>query len=593
MVTKKELELLNSSQSWRSPIAVIAHIDLDAFYAQCLGVNGGYDPAEPLGCRQWNSLIAINYPARAFGLKRGVSCSEALKLCPQIHLPHVATFKKGEQEWKFHEHPNPNTYKVSLDFFRRESRKIFSVFKQNFKTVEKAGIDEAFIDLGKEVYEVVYERYKDKLAKLGDDEDVGIEYNELIDIGADLVKSVRLQIHAELKYTCSAGISVNKQISKLASAYKKPFNQTVVYKSNITQFLAEKHLTDIWGWGGKTGQQALAKLGISEDQADQCGVIRQLELGELQRKLDYKTASSLYSTVRGEYISEIKKRTLPKSMVAVKDFRKLQALESFDDVKSWLEVFSADLAGRLQDFRDDLNAVIVPRTISMKQYRSGLQSRQKPFKIRGTDVASLQREIKAQANEIAADFIALPCVYLTVDLTGLYELPKTFSFQQPKQNLNQESKLELKPELKLSEPAIEPTDQVIDLTSEGEVIESSQPNENDEAGKNRKDYLPIDEIFKHNETNETLPASSPTETNYTDGEWETCSKCGSKIALKDVFEHEDWHFAKELASEPVNEPASEPDDASKTEHQPKKTKSNPKSNPKTSNQRSILEFMKR
>lgn len=38
-------------------------------------------------------MIAINYPARDAGIKRGMLSDEAIKLCPNVLLPHVETFK--------------------------------------------------------------------------------------------------------------------------------------------------------------------------------------------------------------------------------------------------------------------------------------------------------------------------------------------------------------------------------------------------------------------------------------------------------------------------------------------------------------------
>lgn len=527
MVTKKHLEALNSRQSWRSPAAVIAHIDLDAFYAQCLGVHGGFDPSEPLGCRQWNSLIAVNYPARNYGVKRGVSCDEAQRLCPDIHLPHVATFKKGEQEWAFHEKPDPNNYKVSLDYFRRESRRIFEVFKEHFSRVEKAGIDEAFVDLGPEVYKAVLAKHSCDLTNIGEDDECGVTHDELVDQGAELVHAVRLEIHERLRYTCSAGISVTKQVAKLASAFKKPFNQTTVHKQDVEPFLANFKLTDVWGWGGKTGQHALAQLGIDPESDDQCEVLRAFSLESLQQQLDYQTAVALHSTVRGEYVSEVRPRTLMKSMNAVKDFRKLQFLESMDDVRAWIEVFSADLAGRLQDVRDDLDAAVVPKTLTMKQFTDGFQSRQKPFSVRGTSVKELQLQIRQQATELAAEFIALPCVFLTVEITGLHELPK-------------------------------------------EQI--------------------------------AFTAAADEEELFVD-EYKQCDKCGRKVPLADVFEHDDWHFAKSLAgaqavqaAQAVSTTAREtvPAKAPNARSAKRKAPASParkKAKAVSKNQRSILDFM--
>jgi DNA polymerase eta len=81
---------------------VIAHIDLDAFYAQCEMVRLGTPEDQPLAVQQWykrtllalqffallilirQGLIAINYPARKFGIGRHCTLTEAKKMCPQL-----------------------------------------------------------------------------------------------------------------------------------------------------------------------------------------------------------------------------------------------------------------------------------------------------------------------------------------------------------------------------------------------------------------------------------------------------------------------------------------------------------------------------
>lgn len=138
---------------------MIAHIDLDAFYAQCEQVRLGLTKKDPVVCRQWNGLIAISYAARKFGISRHENALDARKKCPSIVFAHVATFKKGETEWKYHDNPRKETHKVSLDPFRRESRKIFAVFKEFCGVLEKASIDETYFDLGAIVYKKVVEMF--------------------------------------------------------------------------------------------------------------------------------------------------------------------------------------------------------------------------------------------------------------------------------------------------------------------------------------------------------------------------------------------------------------------------------------------------
>ena len=112
-------------------------------------------------------LIAINYPARAFKLARHVSPTEAKKLCPDIVLQHVATWREGDEKWAYHDDAASNiaTHKVSLDPYRLESRKILKCIKdalpENLQKVEKASIDEVFMDLSAQIHAELLERYEE------------------------------------------------------------------------------------------------------------------------------------------------------------------------------------------------------------------------------------------------------------------------------------------------------------------------------------------------------------------------------------------------------------------------------------------------
>ena len=70
---------------------VILLLDLDCFYAQCETVRLGLDPSLPLCLLQWNSALAVNYPARnLFDLKRGAKFEE-------IQLKSKVTLESGKK----------------------------------------------------------------------------------------------------------------------------------------------------------------------------------------------------------------------------------------------------------------------------------------------------------------------------------------------------------------------------------------------------------------------------------------------------------------------------------------------------------------
>lgn len=56
--------------------------------------------------------IAVNYPARAYGISRHESPAEALKKCPHLRLVHCQTYKNGETEPGYWDDPKPETHKV-------------------------------------------------------------------------------------------------------------------------------------------------------------------------------------------------------------------------------------------------------------------------------------------------------------------------------------------------------------------------------------------------------------------------------------------------------------------------------------------------
>ena len=135
---------------------VIIHADLDSFYAQVEVRRIGADPSQPLAVRQWDSLIAVNYPARAAGVrKNGMGYTGALAVCPNLTLVHVSTLdangvpREGEvMNGKLHG-INKSTDKVTLHRYRTASKSIFKLLVEicGGSNVEKAGIDEAFIDV--------------------------------------------------------------------------------------------------------------------------------------------------------------------------------------------------------------------------------------------------------------------------------------------------------------------------------------------------------------------------------------------------------------------------------------------------------------
>ncbi|KAI4947242.1 hypothetical protein J4E91_006592 [Alternaria rosae] len=444
--TYKQLHQLKT-YSPQTPLRVIAHVDLDAFYAQCETVRLGIDPSKPLAVQQWQGLIAINYPARAFGLNRHVTSTEALKQCPDLILQHVATWKEGDETWAYHENSFKDmaTHKVSLDPYRMESRKILKCIKESLpekeQRVEKASIDEVFMDLSAQVHTILLERYPelrgpapyddpteplpkvpttvldwaaDALVETGeeDGEDRDPDWDDMcMVIASEIIRDVRRHIKDTLGYTCSGGVARNKMLSKLGSGYKKPNQQTVIRNRAVKHFLSDMKFTKIRMLGGKLGDEVVAMFGT-----DKVKDLVEQPLDQL-KKLGDDTGSWIYSIIRGEDSSEVNPRTQIKSMLSAKSFR--PAINSFEQGVRWLRIFVADIFSRCVE-EGVLENKRRPKSINL-HHRQGAQtrSRQAPIPqgkpLSETILFDLAKNLLAQ---VVVDGRAWPCANLSLSVGG-------------------------------------------------------------------------------------------------------------------------------------------------------------------------------
>lgn len=309
------LDINSPKRAYLSPLAVIAHLDVNAFFAQAEQIRLGLTSGDPVVCLQWNSLIAVSYAARKYGISRMDTLQDAKKKCPNLIVAHTAVFKKGDPNWFYtdiHDKlPSAEDHKVSLDPYRKESRKFIRVIKDFADLVEKVSVDECFIDFGRLVYQKAIEIFPELNIKTYNDPNIltknlpdlpkylpnslnwqghiisntytesneSNELNELNEkflkipsindwddifmiIGSNLALELRNKIENLIGYTTSCGVARVKTLAKLASGFKKPDNQTIVKNDSINLFLENFNLTDFWGFGGKTGDSILLKLNI-------------------------------------------------------------------------------------------------------------------------------------------------------------------------------------------------------------------------------------------------------------------------------------------------------------------------------------------
>ncbi|RMY83600.1 hypothetical protein D0862_11654 [Hortaea werneckii] len=448
--TWKNLSTL-SAYSPQSPLRVIAHIDLDAFYAQCETVRLGLDPTKPLAVQQWQGLIAINYPARAYGLSRHVTITEAKEKCPELVCQHVATWKEGDTQWSYSDdaYKEMATRKVSLDPYRTQSRRILAVIKEtlpkDLQRVEKASVDEVFLDLSAHVHHRLLEQYPelqgpppyddpseplprppttaldwsaDALVDLpeSESEEDDPDWDDIALLTASqIVRDVRQQIFDQLHFTCSAGLARNKMLSKLGSAYKKPANQTVIRNRAIPHFLSTFKFTKIRNLGGKLGDEIVSRF-----QTEQISDLLPHTLDTLKKHLGDDTGSWLYSTLRGEDLSEVNPRTQIKSMLSAKSFR--PSINDATTATKWLRIFVSDIFSRLVE-EGVLENKRRPKTMNL-HHRCGQATRSKSTPIplgRKITEDGLLELAKGLLAQVVVDGRAWPCANLSLSVGGFEE----------------------------------------------------------------------------------------------------------------------------------------------------------------------------
>jgi DNA polymerase-4 len=195
----------------------ILHVDMDAFYAS---VEQRDDPklkGKPVAVggrpESRGVVAAASYEARVFGVRSAIPMARAVRLCPHLVI-------------------------VRPDFekYARVSRQVFAIFREATPLVEPLSLDEAYLDVTRNVWQLV--------------------------LGVDVARRLKERIREETGLTASAGVAPNKFLAKIASGWKKPDGLTVIAPERMERFLQKLPVDALWGVGPKTAAK-LRAAGLS------------------------------------------------------------------------------------------------------------------------------------------------------------------------------------------------------------------------------------------------------------------------------------------------------------------------------------------
>ncbi|CAH0476242.1 unnamed protein product [Peronospora belbahrii] len=344
---------------------VIIHLDLDCFYAQVEQRRLHIPDGQPVAVQQWGSLLAVNYDARKFGVERGDFVDDAKKKCPQIHLPHVDTLGENRKPGQVFDRTHQ---KAILRRYRVASREIFGILSSMVPVIEKAGIDEAFMD--------VTDMAKERLEK--NDYFVirflpGSGQQRHESVLQVISREIRQAVYSKLGYTCSSGIAGNKLLAKLASPLNKPNGQVVVASRFVATLMKNLPMRKVRGLGGKLGKQlesiykSLDPGGVGTlDEGVQTleevskkltahAFLQRCGLDELSKHVGQETATYVHQICQGNDGDEPveAKKVQVKMLSCVKQFdqRSGSALSRVEQLEYWVRLLCEEMVMRCEDER--------------------------------------------------------------------------------------------------------------------------------------------------------------------------------------------------------------------------------------------------
>ncbi|XP_068423904.1 DNA polymerase eta isoform X3 [Clinocottus analis] len=375
---------------------VVALVDMDCFYVQ---VEQKLNPAlrnTPCVVAQYKtwkggSIIAVSYEARAHGVTKNMWVDDAKTLCPDLQVARV----------------RESHGKADLTHYRDASVKVIEVMSR-FAVIERASIDEAYMDLTA----AVQQRLKDMADKQIEPRLLGATYiqgypqtmyalnsslslEELrsrglqqwlasvpvallgeqspaelqLTVGAVIIEEMRAAVEKDTGYQCSAGISHNKVLSKLACGLNKPNRQTVLPLDSVTELFSSLRISKIRNLGGKLGASIAETLGI-----ENMGDLTRFSQAQLGQHFGEKTGQWLYDLCRGIEFDTVKPRQLPKSIGCSKNFSGKTSLATKEQVQYWLHQLALELEERLTKDREVNGRVAKSLTVGVRQLGDKRQS---------------------------------------------------------------------------------------------------------------------------------------------------------------------------------------------------------------------------
>ncbi|KAL1458184.1 hypothetical protein WDU94_008352 [Cyamophila willieti] len=382
------------------------------------------------------------------GVTRHMRGDEAKQQCPDIELCRVPSVRG----------------KADISKFRNAGREVIAVLSEFSNVVERASIDEAYIDLT----DVVQDRMEsigqisvDQLANTfvvgfgpnNNDEDArksGLSewldqiYNgedtSLMDNTEDflelavagvIVEEIRAAVLSKTQFHCSAGIAHNKCLAKLVCGLHKPQKQSILPHSSVSVLYSSLPVQKVRHLGGKLGYEVMEKLGINT-----MIELEKFSLKQLQGYFDEKTGTWLFNIARGLDNEPVNARLVAKSIGCCKRFPGKTCLATRQDVAHWIHELVDEMCERLEDDltlnkrRAQLLTVSFAQEVSGKVSSFSRSTSLPNYKLHDVVEVSMQVIKKTNSAPVNEDVWSPPLFFLGLSASKFSPLTSQQSIQQ-------------------------------------------------------------------------------------------------------------------------------------------------------------------
>ncbi|WP_428330596.1 DNA polymerase IV [Mucilaginibacter sp.] len=192
----------------------IIHTDMDCFFAAVEVLKDSTLKNKPIavgGNADRGVLTSVSYEAKKLGINSGMPTRVAMQMCPQLHI-----------------------VKGNMDEYSKYSHTVTEIIRELSPVVEKAAIDEHYIDM------------------TGMDKYFGT---------MKFAHELRQKVISETGLPLSFGLSVNKTVSKIVTNESKPNGEGQIMLPQVQEFLNPLSIKKIPGIGHDTYLK-LSEMGV-------------------------------------------------------------------------------------------------------------------------------------------------------------------------------------------------------------------------------------------------------------------------------------------------------------------------------------------